>query len=231
MNKGFVCFTKSIDDDNVIGLIEELSLLCDKNDIDEIDLYFASSGGVVSSKLLLLNYLNGVTKKINFICCGECASAAFSLIMRIDSPNINITFLSSARFLIHRATMDISSYMVDVNNNYKLNDEIANSLLSNNDTILYEVIEHMNLTDDEINLIKSGYDVCIPYERINDCYTHYRNWRKYKSGKLDAEISEIDDKIKEYESQKEEYNRLYKKISNRERVYKYIPDVIRDKQL
>lgn len=203
--------------ENIICTLEDVK---SSGSYNRVKIYLSSLGGKASQLFILSEYLNEYPLELIFVICNKIYSCGALLPLMVNKCKIN--YLPSASAMIHYVRLDIDS---NVLYNYKPNTCESSSDLEKvkylNNFLYDNYYSKLGLTKYELDVIKSGGDVYLNRERLEELFSLFKK-RQYFEYVFEKEIYLIDDEInslknkiknliKKREKYFEEYNNFFNK--------------------
>lgn len=160
-----ITFNEALEFDTVAKLIKEI----DEAIVSEykehkasfVTLYFASTGGCVSSSELLLDYLNLRKASIHLVVFDRCDSCAFSMYANFEGKK---KLLRGASSYLHLVEIKVGT-REDLKNETNLKSSKKDLEKSNNELLL--LLEKLNVPSETISKVKKGQDVLLYHEELS----------------------------------------------------------------
>lgn len=211
-----IYFTGSFQPSDIRHLMNDIEIVRQTFGYSSVDVYFASNGGFIKDLFVLADYLNGIEDiKVNIIISGMIASCGFYLLPLIDNSNIEIYYNDHAQGMIHLAD-NMLSQRDQLGDNPTPSKFYKKELEDLNKWLIENVVDHLGLTEDEVNRVKGGEDVYLNCERLELAVKTYNDWRYATSGELVDDYRKISLKIAELQKTKQQLKKQYKLLTGKD---------------
>lgn len=177
---------KGVDNDGIVADIPE-----------SIILYFSTPGGELSSMNILINYINEYELPMEIRVFEECSSAGFIFALSCGR-DISIDDGTFAVVHIGEAFLSSRSKRIDGHISNFLDKEFSRT----NDKMI-ELYKKAGLTNEEIKTLKTGKDVFLNQERIENAIACYRI-----NNRIDMIKEDIENKTMEIDLMQQEIDML-----------------------